>query len=104
MNDGASTDLPGTDDGDVIMTPDAAQAASLLARYPAWAVWLPAAGREWTAVRVAGARPPGPGLPLLWARGATAGDLARQMEALDEQASAGGWPRPPEAAGEAGCS
>jgi hypothetical protein len=72
--------------------PDAARAAALLADYPAWAIWLPAAGREWTAVRPASSRPPGPGLPLLWAQAAAAGELARMMQAMDEQLSPGAWP------------
>jgi hypothetical protein len=72
--------------------PDAEQAATLLADYPAWAIWLPAVGREWTAVRPASSRPPGPGLPLLWAHAATSDGLARKMRALDEQVSPGGWP------------
>jgi hypothetical protein len=71
---------------------DAARAAALLADHPAWAIWLPAPGRGWTAVRPASSRPPGPGLPMLWADAATADELARIMSALDEQVSPGGWP------------
>jgi hypothetical protein len=70
---------------------EAAQVAALLADHPAWAIWLPA-GREWTAVRAAGSRPPDPSLPLLWAQAATAEELAVKMLAVDEQLSAGAWP------------
>lgn len=70
---------------------DAAQVAVLLADHPAWAVWLPTSGR-WTAVRPASSRPPGPGLPLLWAQAETADELDRRMCALDDQVPEGGWP------------
>jgi hypothetical protein len=73
-------------------TGEAARAVALLADHPSWAIWLPAAGRGWTAVRAASSRPPGPGLPLLWADAPTADGLARTMRALDEQVSPGGWP------------
>jgi hypothetical protein len=70
---------------------DLGQAAALLARYPAWAVWPPVPGREWTAVRAAGTRPPAPGLPLLWASAPDADALAARMRVLDEQASGSTW-------------
>jgi hypothetical protein len=70
----------------------AAQAVALMTGNPAWAIWLPVAGGEWIAVRPASSRPPRPGLLLLWARAATAGELARKMRALDEQVAPGGWP------------
>jgi hypothetical protein len=71
---------------------DAAQAAALLISHPAWAIWLPQGSGEWTAVRPASSRPPGPGQPLLWAQAATVDELTRKMHALDEQVSPGGWP------------
>lgn len=71
---------------------DAMHAVALLARHPQWAVWLPVCGGEWVAARVDGSRPPGPGLPLLWAGAPTAEELGRAMRALDAQVSAGGWP------------
>ena len=72
--------------------PDTAEAVTLLAEHPSWAIWLPVRGRDWTAVRPASSRPPGPDLPLLWAQASTAAGLARKMRALDEQVSPGGWP------------
>ena len=56
-------------------------------QFPAWAVWLPLAGREWVAVRPASARAPGPDLPLLWARADTATGLADRMRRADGQLS-----------------
>ena len=56
-------------------------------QFPAWAVWLPSAGREWVAVRPASARAPGPDLPLLWARADTATGLADRMRRADGQLS-----------------
>lgn len=72
--------------------PGAVEAVALLAEHPSWAIWLPVGGRDWTAVRPASSRPPGPDLPLLWAQASTAAGLARKMRALDEQAAGGGWP------------
>jgi hypothetical protein len=69
-----------------------AEVVGLLRDHPRWAIWLPADGGAWTAVRPAGSRPPGPDVPLLWAHGSTAAALAGKLRALDEQASADGWP------------
>ena len=54
-----------------------AEAARVMHDHPAWAVWLPAHGTGWTAIRPAGARPPGPGLPMLWVHAETADQLVR---------------------------
>jgi hypothetical protein len=70
----------------------AAQFVALLAEHPAWAIWPATAGREWAAVRPASSRPPGPGVPLLWAQAATVDGLIIKMRALDEQVAPGGWP------------
>jgi hypothetical protein len=62
------------------------QVITLHRELPAWAVWLPHAGRLWTAVRPASARAPGPDLPMIWVRSAaTAAELAERMRAVDEQ-------------------
>ena len=54
--------------------------------FPAWAVWLPHAGRDWTAVRPASARAPGPDLPMIWVvHAATAAELAERMRGVDGQ-------------------
>jgi hypothetical protein len=53
--------------------------------FPAWAVWLPHAGRPWIAVRPASARIPGPDLPMIWTTAATAPELAARMESVDAQ-------------------
>jgi hypothetical protein len=62
-----------------------AEAAVLLHAYPQWAIWLPAGGREWTAVRPAGSMPPGPEVPAVWVRAETAGQLAVLMRRTDTQ-------------------
>jgi hypothetical protein len=51
--------------------------------FPAWAVWLPHAGRPWIAVRPASARIPGPDLPVIWTKAATASELAARMESVN---------------------
>jgi hypothetical protein len=51
--------------------------------HPGWAVWPPAAGGEWAAVRPAGLRPPGPELPMLWVRAGTAAELGGRMSRAD---------------------
>jgi hypothetical protein len=66
-----------------------AVAAILMRDHPRWAVWLPAGGSEWTAVRPAGSRP-APDQPMIWVNAATASELAHAMEAVDQQASSGG--------------
>ena len=53
--------------------------------FPAWAVWLPHRGRQWTAVRPASARAPGPELPMIWAQAGTAEELAARMRGADAQ-------------------
>jgi len=91
-------DAEGT--GATSATPDEeeafANAATLLRRYPHWAIWLPASGRAWTAVRPASSRPPAPELPMMWVNAGTASELDRLMQAVDEQVSASGpghgWP------------
>ena len=66
-----------------------AEAAILLRDHPRWAVWLPASDHDWTAVRPASSRPPGPEVPMLWVHAGTAGELARMMRAADAQLSPG---------------
>ena len=53
--------------------------------FPAWAVWLSDLGHPWIAVRPASARVPGPDLPMLWVRAATAAGLAERMRSMDAQ-------------------
>jgi hypothetical protein len=69
-----------------------AEAVILLRDHPYWAIWLPVSGRDWTAVRPASSRPPAPELPMMWVHADTASELARLMDAMDVQISAGGWP------------
>jgi hypothetical protein len=66
-----------------------AEAAILLCAFPQWAVWLPADGGVWTAVRPAGSMPPGPEAPMVWVRAGTAGELAGLMQAADARLSPG---------------
>jgi hypothetical protein len=68
-----------------------AEVVTLLRDYPRWAIWLPTHGRRWTSVRPASSRQPAPDLPMLWAYAESAGELARMMNAIDEQASGRGW-------------
>jgi hypothetical protein len=65
------------------------QVAYLLRTYPRWAVWLPATDGEWTAVRPAGSRLPGPEMTMLWLKAETARELARMMRRADAQLSPG---------------
>ena len=51
--------------------------------HPRWAVWLPAAGARWAAVRPVGLRPPGSELPMLWVRADTAEELGARMRQAD---------------------
>jgi hypothetical protein len=60
------------------------EVAALCRDCPLWAVWLPVHG-QWTAVRPASDRLPGPGLPLLWARAPTSRGLRGQMRAIDAE-------------------
>ena len=60
--------------------PDLELLALLYRNHPRWALWLPLSpGGPWTAVRPAGSRPPGPGVPLLWVSAATAAELGERM-------------------------
>jgi hypothetical protein len=60
-----------------------AEVALLHRDHPRWAVWVPGAGGEWAAVRPAGARPPGPEVPMLWVCAATAAELGGWMSRAD---------------------
>jgi hypothetical protein len=62
-----------------------AEIIALYREFPVWAVWLPSAGRAWTAVRPASARPPEPELPMIWAHAPTAAELADRMRSVDAQ-------------------
>ena len=57
----------------------------LCREFPAWAVWLPHGGRQWTAVRPASARAPGPDLPMIWVHAAVPAELAERMRGVDGQ-------------------
>ena len=70
-----------------------AEIIGLYREFPAWAVWLPFAGRAWTAVRPASARAPGPDLPLVWVHAESAARLAGRMRAVDAQLTR--WPGTP---------
>jgi hypothetical protein len=61
------------------------QLIALHREFPAWAVWLPRRGGPWVATRMASSRAPGPGLPMVWVEAMTATELARRMQAMDEQ-------------------
>jgi hypothetical protein len=71
------------------LDPEARQAVSevvvLYREFPVWAVWLPHGGRQWTAVRPASARAPGPDLPMIWVHAATPAELADRMRGVDGQ-------------------
>jgi hypothetical protein len=71
------------------LDPEARQAVSevvvLYREFPAWAVWLPHGGRQWTAVRPASARAPGSDLPMIWVHAATPAELADRMRGVDGQ-------------------
>jgi hypothetical protein len=66
---------------------DLGEAVILLRAHPQWAIWLPANGSDWTAIRPASSRPPAPELPTIWVHAGTADELARLMQAADEQVS-----------------
>ena len=53
-----------------------AEAIILMRDHPQWAIWLPAKGRDWIAIRPATSRPPTPELPTIWVHAATASELA----------------------------
>lgn len=61
------------------------QVVVLYREFPAWAVWLPHGGRQWTAVRPASARAPGPDLPMIWVHAATVAELGERMRRADAQ-------------------
>jgi hypothetical protein len=65
-----------------------AEVIGLYREFPAWAVWLPWAGRSWTAVRPASGRVPGPELPMVWVHADTAAQLAERMRRMEEQLAA----------------
>jgi hypothetical protein len=67
-----------------------AEVAVLHRDHPRWAVWVPAVGGEWAAVRPAGSRPPGPEVPMLWVRADTAAELGSRMSRADESLSPSG--------------
>jgi hypothetical protein len=59
--------------------------------HPRWALWPPVSpGGRWTAVRPAGSRLPGPGVPLLWVSAATAVELGERMRNADTALKPGG--------------
>jgi hypothetical protein len=60
-----------------------AEVVALHHDHPRWAVWVPAPGGEWAAVRPAGLRLPGPEVPMLWVRAGTAAELGRRMTRAD---------------------
>jgi hypothetical protein len=64
-----------------------AEAIILLRDHPHWAIWLPASGADWNAIRPASSRPPSPELPTIWVHAETASELANLMKAADEQVS-----------------
>jgi hypothetical protein len=59
------------------------EAVALCRDHPRWAVWLPAAGGGWAAVRPVGVRPPGPKIPMLWLDADTADELRARMQHAD---------------------
>ena len=68
------------------------EAVILLRVHPQWAIWLPASGGDWTAIRPASSRPPSPELPTIWIYADTASELAQLMRSADEQVSGRGDP------------
>lgn len=64
-----------------------AEALILLRDHPQWAIWRPASGSDWTAIRPASSRPPAPELPTMWVHADTAAELARLIQAADRQVS-----------------
>jgi hypothetical protein len=71
-----------------------AEAVTLMRDHPQWAIWLPASGRDWTAIRPATSRPPAPELPTMWVHAATPSELADLMHAGDEQVHRRGTAEP----------
>jgi hypothetical protein len=66
-----------------------AEAMALYRDHPQWAVWLPAPGSGWAAVRPAGARPPGPEVPMIWVHADSADELGARMRQADSGLSPG---------------
>jgi hypothetical protein len=66
---------------------DLSEAVALLRNHPRWAIWLPVGNGDWAAIRPASSRPPSPELPTIWVHADTASELARLMDAADEQIS-----------------
>jgi hypothetical protein len=71
-----------------------AEAVILMRDHPQWAIWLPVRGGDWTAIRPATSRPPAPELPTIWIHAGSASELARLMQAGDEQLSGRDVPDP----------
>lgn len=86
-----SAPLPGESSEGAAAPETLAAITALLREHSRWAVWPPLApyGR-WTAVRVAGSRAPGPGLPLVWASAATATELGARMRRANAALGPGG--------------
>jgi hypothetical protein len=84
---GGADDVPGQ--FTLAGTPVIAELVALYRNHPRWAVWLPAEGRQWTAVGPAGSRPPGPEVPMIWVRAGTAAELAARMRQADAALSPG---------------
>ncbi len=64
---------------------DLSEAVILLRAHPQWAIWRPASGSDWTAIRPASSLPPAPELPTIWVHADTAAELARLIQAADRQ-------------------
>jgi hypothetical protein len=60
-----------------------AETVALCWDHPQWAVWRPAPGGRWVAVRPAGSRPPGPELATVWVQADSAGELDARMRRAD---------------------
>jgi hypothetical protein len=84
-DDKKTPDSPAAQEDQTLLT----EVVGLLRDHPRWAVWLPAGGRVWTAVRPAGSRVPGPEVPLLWVHAGTVSELGRLMRDVDQEISGG---------------
>jgi hypothetical protein len=71
-----------------------AEAVILMRDHPRWAIWRPAGGEKWAAIRPASSQPPAPDLPTIWIQASTASELADLMHAGDEQISGRGTQEP----------
>jgi hypothetical protein len=87
---------PGTDDGvpgapwegglpDEGTDPETLAAITALYReHSRWGIWPPLTpSGQWTAVRAAGSRAPGPQMPLLWVTADTSVELSAKMHHAD---------------------